>query len=174
MSSKIIYQFKVTLRGFKPPIWRRIQIPGGSTFYEMHLAILDVFGWNGIDLHEFEFAKRGHPILTIGRPSRNPDPWEHTLDEKVEKISSHFTDANRNAMYVYDHGSAWRHDVLLEKILPYGSGEYPRCVAGKRGIPVDDPGPEEEYDDKDTGTFNPRSVEFKRLKIYSESRGVRK
>ncbi|KAI1713368.1 plasmid pRiA4b ORF-3-like protein [Ditylenchus destructor] len=174
MSSKIIYQFKVSLRGFKPPIWRRIQIPGDSTFYELNLAILDVFGWNGTHLHEFEFAKRAHPILTIGRPSRNSDPWARTLDEKVEKISSHFTDANRNAVYLYDLGSTWRHDVLLEKILTSGSGEYPRCVAGKRGTPVEDPDPDEEYDDKDTGTFNPRSVEFKRIKMYSESGNIRK
>ena len=31
--SSLIYQFEVTLREIKPPIWRRIQVPGSLTWH---------------------------------------------------------------------------------------------------------------------------------------------
>ena len=34
-----VYQFKITLKGIKPPIWRRIQIPETDTFWGLHVAI---------------------------------------------------------------------------------------------------------------------------------------
>jgi hypothetical protein len=51
-----VYQFKITLKGIKPPIWRRIQIPKTYTFWELHLAIQDAIGWTVYHLHEFELV----------------------------------------------------------------------------------------------------------------------
>jgi hypothetical protein len=39
-----VNQFKITLKGIKPPIWRRIQIPETYTFWELHLAIQNAIG----------------------------------------------------------------------------------------------------------------------------------
>jgi hypothetical protein len=47
MANGDIYQFKVTLRGSKPPIWRRIQVPANYNFWDLHVAIADVMGWKG-------------------------------------------------------------------------------------------------------------------------------
>lgn len=40
-----VYQFKITLAGAKPPIWRRIQVPETYTFWDLHVAIQDAMGW---------------------------------------------------------------------------------------------------------------------------------
>ncbi|HPP37607.1 MAG TPA: plasmid pRiA4b ORF-3 family protein, partial [Thermosynergistes sp.] len=40
-----VYQFKITLRDIKPPIWRRIQVPETYTFWDLHVAIQDAMGW---------------------------------------------------------------------------------------------------------------------------------
>jgi hypothetical protein len=44
-------------------------------------------------------------------------------------------------IYEYDFGDGWRHEVLLEKVLPKESGcKYPICVTGKRACPPEDIG----------------------------------
>jgi hypothetical protein len=51
-----VYQFKVTLKGSKPPIWRRIQVPETYTFWDLHVAIQDAMGWLDCHLNEFEIV----------------------------------------------------------------------------------------------------------------------
>jgi len=41
---KTVYQFKITLQGSKPPIWRRIQVPGDFNMWDLHVAIQDAMG----------------------------------------------------------------------------------------------------------------------------------
>ena len=49
-----VFQFKITLKGIRPPIWRRIQIPETYTFWDLHVAIQDAMGWFDSHLHRFE------------------------------------------------------------------------------------------------------------------------
>ena len=38
-----VYQFKITLKGSKPPIWRRVQLLGGTDFKVIYLSSLHSF-----------------------------------------------------------------------------------------------------------------------------------
>jgi hypothetical protein len=40
-----IYQIKVTLKDSRPPIWRRLQVKGDTTFYSLHLILQEAMGW---------------------------------------------------------------------------------------------------------------------------------
>ena len=53
---KQVYQFKITLKDSKPPIWRRIQVPETHTFRDLHIAIQNAIGWTDYHLHEFELV----------------------------------------------------------------------------------------------------------------------
>lgn len=48
-----IYQIKVTLDGIRPPIWRRIQVPGDTSLLKLHRILQVVMGWQDYHLHEF-------------------------------------------------------------------------------------------------------------------------
>ncbi|MBU2495468.1 MAG: plasmid pRiA4b ORF-3 family protein [Candidatus Omnitrophica bacterium] len=48
-----IYQFKITLKGLEPLIWRQIQVPEAYSFWDLHVAIQDAMGWLGYHLHLF-------------------------------------------------------------------------------------------------------------------------
>ncbi len=136
-----VYQFKVTLNGVRPPVWRRIQVPGTYTFWDLHVAIQDAMGWTDAHLHEFEMNDPSTGCESrIGVPDSGS--WEaNVLPAWRQPIAHWFSFRNRNASYTYDFGDNWEHRVQLEKILPRGkSTPYPRCVAGRRACPPEDCG----------------------------------
>ena len=138
-----VFQFKITLIGSKPPIWRRIQVPATYTFWDLHVAIQDAMGWLDYHLHSFEMMEPKHgQKVTIGIPSEDDIDygWE-VLAGWRQKISNYFSIENKVADYVYDFGDNWAHRILLEKILSRDkTTNYPLCIKGKRACPPEDCG----------------------------------
>jgi hypothetical protein len=58
-----IYQAKITLKGIRPPIWRRVLIPGAMRLSDLHQVIQTVFGWTDSHLHQFVIDRASY-----GRP----------------------------------------------------------------------------------------------------------
>lgn len=193
---KNVYQFKISLKRIKPTIWRRIQVPEDYTFYELSDAILNAMGWAGSHLHDF---KMKNPETggqeTIGEDP-NMDDSCASLDEKETKIKDFFINNKSKALYTYDFGDNWDHEVQLMRILPAIDGkEYPVCIAGKRACPPEDCGgtwgyqsllekrgkPKDQLtdeereelewyqidDDFDPEEFNPRNVDFGVFDFFS-------
>ena len=52
-----LYRLKVTLRGVRPPIWRRFLVPSNITLKRLHDSLQAVMGWTDSHLHQF--AARG-------------------------------------------------------------------------------------------------------------------
>lgn len=137
-----VYVFKITLKGIKPPIWRRIEVPEAYTFWDLHVAIQDAMGWQDYHLHEFEMRSPSTDGKDrIGIPDKDFDWGARILPGWKKKIPDYFSVDNPAADYTYDFGDNWEHKVRLEKILPRAEGlTYPRCTAGKRTCPPDDCG----------------------------------
>jgi hypothetical protein len=53
---EMVYQLKVMLKGSKPPIWRRVQVPGDITLHRLHMIIQCVMGWTNSHLYSFLIA----------------------------------------------------------------------------------------------------------------------
>ncbi len=153
-STSNVYQFKITLKRTKPPIWRRIQVPENYNFHELHVAIQDAMGWSSAEgnyhLHQFEMTNpttKEKKIIGIKHEEENLfkilglDPLP-IIQEESAKISEYFSITNvKKANYEYDFGDGWQHEVLLEKILPATvSKEYPQCIVGRRACPPEDCG----------------------------------
>ena len=137
-----IFQFRITLRDIRPPIWRRIQVPEIYSFWDLHVAIQDAMGWDDCHLHQFEMVNP-----STGSKEEIGIPIEDSLwDRKVypgweRKIADYFTMNNSAAAYEYDFGDSWEHTVKLEKILPRVKVvKYPICIKGKRRCPPEDCG----------------------------------
>lgn len=135
-----VYQFKITLQGIKPPVWRQIQIPETCTFWDMHVAIQDVMGWWDYHLHEFEIMNPSTGLkVNIGLPY--DEFGRKVLVELNQKIADYFSMENPYADYVYDFGDNWEHKIKLEKILHREKNvNYPVCIKGKRACPPEDVG----------------------------------
>ncbi|MCD5408545.1 plasmid pRiA4b ORF-3 family protein [Candidatus Bipolaricaulota bacterium] len=171
-----VYQFKITLKYVGPPIWRRIQVPESYTFWDLHVAIQDAMGWTDSHLHMFLMP---HPKMgdrrEISIPFEDDLYREEILHDRKQKIADWFSESNPKALYIYDFGDSWEHEVKLEKILPREQGvSYPRCVAGRRACPPEDCGGvggyeeivagesefQEEFADYDPEHFDPSEVVF--------------
>jgi len=50
------FRFQIELRDIAPPIWRRIDVPGDYSFWDLHVAIQDAMGWFDYHLHAFRLA----------------------------------------------------------------------------------------------------------------------
>ena len=48
-----MYCLKITLRGSRPPIWRRIEVPADITLFQLHRILQVAMGWTDSHLHQF-------------------------------------------------------------------------------------------------------------------------
>jgi hypothetical protein len=127
-----IYRIKVSLRDAKPPIWRRLEVPGDIRLDDLHDVIQVAFDWAGHHLHVFEtpYGEFGEPDPELGHRPEGTVTLAQVAPELKSKIR-----------YSYDFGDGWEHDIVVEEIAPRDPGlEYPRCTGGRRAAPPDDCG----------------------------------
>ncbi|CAN5597437.1 hypothetical protein BH24ACT4_BH24ACT4_20930 [soil metagenome] len=131
-----VFHLKVTLRDTKPAVWRRVLVDGSSTLDHLHEVIQAAFGWWDYHLHDFEIDGTNY-----GVPDADDDDWGvPTIDETGARLDSIAGPGSR-FLYRYDFGDNWRHDVVVEKVLPAdGSMVVPACVDGRRACPPEDCG----------------------------------
>ena len=80
MKELSVYQFKITLLGINPAIWRRIQVHSDYTFWDLHVAIQSAMGWYDYHLHEFVVKDLIHgEEESIGIPEDEEDPYTELL-----------------------------------------------------------------------------------------------
>jgi len=133
-SKDSIYRLKVTLRGSKPPIWRRLLVPDSITLYKLHDIIQVAMGWTDSHLHQFIIENEYYGIP-------HPDDWRPVIDERNYRLKKVTQSEGFQFIYEYDFGDSWEHQILLEKIQPPEPGiEYPICTKGKRACPPEDVG----------------------------------
>ena len=131
------YQFKVSLEGSKPPIWRRLLIPDNFTFIDLHAVIQASMGWE--NAHLFAFRHPGEYRRDIGIPSEDDWSGAEVRDAQEVRLRDEFKQEKQKMQYEYDFGDGWQHVVLLEKI-PDEKILAPQCLKGKGACPPEDCG----------------------------------
>ncbi len=134
-----VYQFKITLKGSKPPIWRQIQVED-CTLDKLHEHIQTAMGWTNSHLHQFEiFGKR------YGDPELLDDGFDDfdCLDSTKIRLSQITPNAGKRFkfIYKYDFGDGWEHEILFEgNKMKVAGTKYPLCLEGARSCPPEDVG----------------------------------
>jgi hypothetical protein len=140
-NQNLIYQFKIELAEIEPTIWRVIQVPSRFTFWDLHVAIQDSMGWLDYHLHVFRFKMPHHNKFTeIGIPDESLDDHKILPGWQIP-IYDYFFEPGQAAIYNYDFGDNWSHNILLQGILLKEKGiRYPICIRGERACPPEDCG----------------------------------
>jgi hypothetical protein len=131
-----IYRLKITLREVKPPIWRRVEVPGGISLASLHEILNEAMGWFDGHLHEFTIdgVEYTAPDTDFATETQAEDDGRWRLDAVVTQVGAKFR-------YAYDFGDGWEHDVVVEAIeAPTAGVTYPRVTAGRRSCPPEDCG----------------------------------
>ena len=132
-----IYQFKITLRDIRPPIWRRVQVRSDATLGHLHWVIQFAMGWTNSHLHSFSIQGVDY---SMAMPDLGLDDLD-MLNEQPVKLSKVVTGEKFKFFYLYDFGDSWEHEVIVEKVLTAEKDtHYPVCIKAKRACPPEDCG----------------------------------
>ncbi len=141
----MVYVLRISLRGAKPPIWRRIAVRDDTTLSELHKIIQAVMGWANVHLHLFE--QRSPRTVFSNRDAQDAgiagacDEARYTVTDLLEQPGSW-------AIYEYDFGDSWIHRVELKRIAePDRKQTYPICLAGRGACPPENCGGIHLYND---------------------------
>jgi len=161
-----LLRFRVDLVGILPPIWREILVPGGYSFWDLHVAIQDSMGWWDCHLHEFRVPDpvRRNDLL-IGIPTgEQPEGSPDVLPGWEISVVDYLSEPGKRAEYEYDFGDSWIHELTLSGIERREKGRrYPQCVAGERACPPEDCGGVPGYEALVEALLDPEHSEFETL-----------
>jgi Plasmid pRiA4b ORF-3-like protein len=127
-----VHRLKITLRGSKPPIWRRIEVASDVPLEQLNNIVQASFGWLGGHLWVFTTADGEYGL---------PDPELGHLDAARRTLAAVAPRPGDRLRYTYDFGDDWEHEIVVEQVADAGPGTmYPRCLGGRRAAPPDDCG----------------------------------
>ncbi len=124
------YQLKITVRGSKPPIWRRVIVPEHIAFCDLDDIIEKIFGWTHSHLYEF-FIKEWDMRITGAPIMEEEDNAEECIDSWMEE--------GAELLYTYDFGDNWEHSIKVEKFVEYEE-RYPVVLKYKGPNMIEDCG----------------------------------
>lgn len=133
-----LVQLRVDLRYARPPIWRRIVVPGDIKLSRLHDVLQAAMGWTNSHLHAFR-----HEAHEYSTPDPECEAFTSGLvrDERKFSLSALAAKVGDSFEYAYDFGDNWQHDVIVEKVTPARAA--PRravCLGGRRACPPEDCG----------------------------------
>ncbi len=132
-SLRKMFPIKIVLQGSKPPIWRRVIIPGDISLDKLHEIIQITMGWTDTHLHQFIC---NHDYY--GLP--DDDYMTEMKDETGVKISNFLKREKDKMLYEYDFGDDWLHEIILEKVKPFAGKTEICCLKGEGACPPEDCG----------------------------------
>ena len=135
-----VLQFRLTLVGSSPEIWRRVLAPD-FTLESFHYVISYSFGWLGGFEHEFSQGE-----VTYG-PRDKHAPFDREYEHTVF-LTRLFRRPGDDMRYVYRHRDEWCVDIEFEgEHLAVPGGRYPCCIDGDVGPPPDGVGGVPQYNE---------------------------
>ena len=162
-ASAPIYHLKAVLSETKPPVWRRLQVPGNANLGWLHAVLQVAMGWTNSHLHLFRLGDQvcSDPAFQLDEYEGDPP----VLDEKKTILMNAAPRAGAVLRYEYDLGDSWTHVITVGKITepdPPFAG-MARCLDGARACPPEDCGGVGGYANLLKIIKNPRHKEHKSM-----------
>lgn len=149
---------KITLRHVEPAVWRRVRVPSSLTLPQVAGVLIAAMGWEGYHLWQFHRGQQSYILPDPNWPNeRERDAAKYSLAQLLPNVGD-------RALFEYDFGDGWEHDLIVEKREP-GSSE-PGVLAGKRNCPPEDVGGPGGYDEFLEALNDPDHPEHEMMKTW--------
>jgi hypothetical protein len=131
------YRVRLDLHGARPPVWRRLELPGDLMLPRVHDVIQAAMGWSDTHLHRFR----------TGTDHRSPcfitqfdlDEGEDGVLEDDVRLDQLVAAEGDQLWYEYDFGDGWDHALRVEAVLDEPPSTV-RCTGGRMACPPEDCG----------------------------------
>lgn len=141
-----LYQFKVTLQGVDPTVWRRFVLPADGSFWDLGATLVDVMDYHyGTSYYAFYFdvgSKTMWPDYE-NDPDNNRTLMSTLMSDRFDDLARFEFEYNLD----YEPRDGWMHivefegEVASESFNDLGEGRgwrgLSRCIAGERVCPPD-------------------------------------
>src|SRR5680860_1096481 len=136
-SEVLWFRVRLDLHGAKPPVWRRLELPGDLTLPRLHDVIQAAMGWYDSHLHRFR----------TGNDHRSPyfvtnfdlDEGENGVLEDDVRLDQLVAAEGDELWYEYDFGDGWDHKLGVEAVFDEPPTTV-RCTGGRMACPPEDCG----------------------------------
>jgi len=130
------YTLKIDLINTEPLVSRTIKVSSETTLYLMHHIIQTVMGWENRHLYEFSINN-----LRFADSRLLDEDFGDITDVKTVLLEDVFTKTGATAIYLYDFGDGWKHQLELFEISNAPQNELlPTFVSGQNTCPPEDCG----------------------------------
>lgn len=151
---------------------RRLLVPLGITFADLHKIIQVAFDWRGVHLHGFMLLDdRGQPVLNLAcKVDEIFDPlddgqtvWDQDvrIDDSMKK--------RQQIRYTYDYGDNWCHEITVLDVVSDYDKNYPICIMAEGNRPPEDVGGIPGYEAYQTAIGNPDHPDHAQFKSWAAS-----
>lgn len=131
------FRVRLDLHGARPPVWRRLELPGDLSLPRLHDVIQAAMGWSDSHLHRFRTSSdhRSPYFVTHFDLEEGEDG---TLEDDV-RLDQLVAEKGDEVWYEYDFGDGWEHKLVVEEALDEPPSTA-RCTGGKMACPPEDCG----------------------------------
>ena len=153
------FRVRLDLMYAKPPVWRRLDLPGDLMLDELHGVLQVAMGWWDGHLHKFGVGndRRRRAYLVTAFDVSEGDEGVAEDEVRLDQVVSA---AGDRLFYDYDFGDGWEHVLVVEEVLDEPP-PVPVCLKGRMACPPEDCGGMPGYEalaDWVRGGYDPRSV----------------
>ena len=131
------FRVRLDLHGAKPPVWRRLELPGDLTLPRLHDVIQAVMGWTDSHLHRFRTGSDHRSLYFVS--TFDLDEGEDGVPEDDVRLDQLVAVEGDALWYEYDFGDGWDHVLRVEEILDDPPARV-RCTGGRKACPPEDCG----------------------------------
>jgi len=130
------YTFKIDLINTEPLVSRTIKVSSETSLYLIHHIIQTVMGWENRHLYEFTIN-----TLRFADSRLVDEDFGDITDVKTVLLEDVFPKTGTTAIYLYDFGDGWKHQLELIEISNAPQNELlPSLVSGQNACPPEDSG----------------------------------
>jgi hypothetical protein len=131
------YRVRLDLHGARPPVWRRLELPGDLMLPRLHEVIQAAMGWYDSHLHRFRTGN-DHRSPYFITPFDLDEGEDGVLEDDV-RLDQLVAVEGDQLWYEYDFGDGWDHTLRVEAVLDEPPATA-RCTGGRMACPPEDCG----------------------------------